>query len=333
MKNIEEIIEMMKSINPDIKMDWNFKRALKNKLEITAFSKIKNTKNKKINKAKSWFFSFKKDNKNIFEKPKLNFIKLLSPIFVWAFAVFWFINFYGQDLFINNNWENYNNNFKYEVDRIEEESLNNSLSTEGFSPLKVEKKINENSPIMPFHKGDEQVSSDTLIIENKNIKKVEKKKIIQRKKEPVIKTKKIIKKEIINKDKKVKEKDKIRKIILENKTEWVLKSTDINSKKNINIKKENNINTEIIDLLWDWESGEQMEATNNNSPIIPFHKEDEETMQDFPENIIFDEAIPEIDLFVKYCEEKKWIIKNNICEYWNNKCSRKDFENKKCDEK
>jgi hypothetical protein len=53
MKNIEEIIEMMKNINPDIKMDDNFKQSLKNKLEVTSYAKLKNTKNKKVNIAKS----------------------------------------------------------------------------------------------------------------------------------------------------------------------------------------------------------------------------------------------------------------------------------------
>jgi len=52
MKNIEEIIEMMKKVNPDIKMDYNFKKSLKNKLEVVNYAKIKNTKNKKINIAK-----------------------------------------------------------------------------------------------------------------------------------------------------------------------------------------------------------------------------------------------------------------------------------------
>ena len=119
MKNIEEIIEMMKKINPDIKMDDNFKKSLKNKLEVVNYAKIKNTKNKKINIAKKWFFSLKKDWKSIFEKPSFNFFKILSPIFVWAFAVFWFFNFYGQDLFILEKWWNFN----YEVEKIEEVNI------------------------------------------------------------------------------------------------------------------------------------------------------------------------------------------------------------------
>jgi len=58
MKNIEEL---MKKNNPDIKMDYAFKRSLKNKLEVQSYAKLKNTKNKKINIAKSGLFSFKKD--------------------------------------------------------------------------------------------------------------------------------------------------------------------------------------------------------------------------------------------------------------------------------
>jgi len=149
MKNIEEIIEMMKSINPEIKMDWNFKRALKNKLEITAFSKIKNTKNKKINIAKSWFFSFKKDNKNIFEKPKLNFVKILSPIFVWALAVFWFINFYWTDLFISEKW----NNFNYEVEKNIQRKV----------PVPIIKKLSPGTGTDKFIKENSIVNTDNSI--------------------------------------------------------------------------------------------------------------------------------------------------------------------------
>ena len=116
MKKIEEIIEIMKSINPDIKMDENFKKSLKNKLEVTSYAKLKNTKNKKVNIAKSWFFSLKKTNKNIFEKPKINFLKILSPLFVWAFTVFWFFNFYWNNLFITDKWWDFN----YKIEKINE---------------------------------------------------------------------------------------------------------------------------------------------------------------------------------------------------------------------
>jgi len=116
MKKIEEIIEIMKSINPDIKMDENFKKSLKNKLEVTSYAKLKNTKNKKVNIAKPWFFSLKKTNKNIFEKPKINFLKILLPLFIWAFAVFWFFNFYWNNLFITDKWWDFN----YKIEKINE---------------------------------------------------------------------------------------------------------------------------------------------------------------------------------------------------------------------
>jgi archaellum component FlaF (FlaF/FlaG flagellin family) len=82
MKNTEEILHKMQEVNPDVKMDYNFKKSLKNKLEVTSYAKIKNTKNKKVNIAKNGFFSFKKTNSNIFEKPKINFLKIISPIFI-----------------------------------------------------------------------------------------------------------------------------------------------------------------------------------------------------------------------------------------------------------
>jgi hypothetical protein len=37
-----------------------------------------------------------------------------------------------------------------------------------------------------------------------------------------------------------------------------------------------------------------------------------------------------ISEFEKFCEDKKWIIKNDICEYGELKCSKINFENNKC---
>jgi hypothetical protein len=37
-----------------------------------------------------------------------------------------------------------------------------------------------------------------------------------------------------------------------------------------------------------------------------------------------------ISEFEKFCNTKKWEILNNICSYWELKCSLEDFENNKC---
>ena len=79
---IRKLLLTMQENNPDIMIDSDFKRALKNKLEIQNYAKLKNTQNKKINIAEKGKLSFKKDAKSIFEKPKFNFFKLLAPVFV-----------------------------------------------------------------------------------------------------------------------------------------------------------------------------------------------------------------------------------------------------------
>ena len=271
MKNIEEIIEMMKKNNPDIKMNYAFKRSLKNKLEVQSYAKLKNTKNKKINIAKSGLFSFKKDWKNIFEKPNFNFIKLLSPVFIWAFAVFWFMNFYWTDLFISEKW----NNFNYEVEKIEEAT-------------------NNKSPIIPFHKGDEQDNSDF-----KEIKKTEniiiEKKVIQ-KIVPALEMKKIIPETIIE------ETESQKKIIIQEKEDF-------------------STNTELLEILWN----EEIEENIIDDDIL------NSVESDFS-NDIEDSIIINYD-FEDFCNSKEWIIKDNICEYWEVKCNKLDFENNKCDKK
>lgn len=279
MKNIEEL---MKKNNPDIKMDYAFKRSLKNKLEVQSYAKLKNTKNKKINIAKSGLFSFKKDWKNIFEKPNFNFIKLLSPVFIWAFAVFWFLNFYWTDLFISEKW----NNFNYEVEKIGEESLKNSLSKEAFSPLKeVEEKIRPVSETKIWIK-------ETGLVERKVENKIKEKTIIQRKVPVPI----------------------IKKLSPRTGTDKFIKENSI-------VNTEEATNTEIIDLLWDTENIDNLEEVDFANP---------ESMWDFSLENDLAENIPEIDFFIKFCEDKKWIIKDNICEYWEVKCNKLDFENNKC---
>ena len=259
MKNIEKIIEMMKKSNPNIKMDYNFKKSLKNKLEVTSYAKIKNTKNKKINIAKSGFFSLKKDWKNIFEKPNFNFIKLLSPIFIWAFAVFGFMNFYWTDLFISEKW----NNFNYEVEKFQEENLS-------------EEKIRPVSEVKIW-------IQETSLVEKKIENKIkEEKKVIERKVAIPI----------------------IQKLSPGTGTD--------------NFRKDEITDTEIIDLLWNGESIEERPVSEAKIWI------QETSLSDLVEDI------QEIDNFIKFCEDKKWIIKNNICEYWKLKCFKIDFENNKC---
>lgn len=92
-ENIEEI-------------DENFKNKLKNKLEVTSYAQLKNAQNKKVNIAKEWWFSFRKSSESIFVRPKLDIIKIISPLFVWAFASFGFFTYFGWNLFINEDWWN-----------------------------------------------------------------------------------------------------------------------------------------------------------------------------------------------------------------------------------
>ena len=91
------------------------------------------------------------------------------------------------------------------------------------------------------------------------------------------------------------------------------------------IKEDKSVNTEIIDLLW---NDENIEFLKEERPVS------EETFWMQETGLInLEEAVPEIYNFIKFCEDKKWIIKNDICEYWEFKCSKIDFENNKCDEK
>lgn len=88
---IREELEKIRKNNSDIKIDWKIKKWLKNKLEIISYTKIKNTKNKKNNIANKWFFSFKQDNKNIFEEPTINYKKIFWFIFVLILIIFWIL--------------------------------------------------------------------------------------------------------------------------------------------------------------------------------------------------------------------------------------------------
>ena len=85
---IKKVLLDMEKTNPEIELDFNFKKTLKNKLEVQSYAKLNNTKNKKTNIAKSWVFSFKKSVDNIFKKPKINFFKVFNTLFVSGFAAF-----------------------------------------------------------------------------------------------------------------------------------------------------------------------------------------------------------------------------------------------------
>jgi hypothetical protein len=50
---IKKVLLDMEKTNPEIKLDFNFKKSLKNKLEVQSYAKLNNTKNKKVNIAKS----------------------------------------------------------------------------------------------------------------------------------------------------------------------------------------------------------------------------------------------------------------------------------------
>ncbi|MDQ7008954.1 MAG: hypothetical protein Q9M94_01535 [Candidatus Gracilibacteria bacterium] len=76
-----------------------FNKKLKNKVEILSYTKLKNTKNKKINIAKKGFFSFEKDGKNIFEVPEFNSKKLIIFV-IFILIVLILLYFYLNEIIL-----------------------------------------------------------------------------------------------------------------------------------------------------------------------------------------------------------------------------------------
>lgn len=90
------LIKYFNNIEFAVVKNNEFNKNLKNKLEILSYAKLKNTKNKKINIAKKWLFSFYKNWDNIFEKPQFNYTKLiLFIIFIVFLIVLWFLYLNG----------------------------------------------------------------------------------------------------------------------------------------------------------------------------------------------------------------------------------------------
>ena len=95
-------------------------------------------------------------------------------------------------------------------------------------------------------------------------------------------------------------------------------------------------NTEIIDILWDEDAlessvqwNEWMIFSDTNMMSDNFATEETQNLNNVEQNIPEWYYIDE-DLFIKFCNEKKGIMKDNICSYWEIQCSREDFTNKKC---
>jgi hypothetical protein len=73
--------------------------------------------------------------------------------------------------------------------------------------------------------------------------------------------------------------------------------------------------------LWDWEIELDEEK---NLPETWWY------VENYSEEEYFD-TIPEKTKFETFCEERKWIIENEICKYEEKECIKIDFENWKCD--
>jgi membrane protease YdiL (CAAX protease family) len=93
----------MKDITPEIVPDWEYREAVKNKMEVLSYAKLSNTKNKKINIASKWLFSFFWDGENIFQKPKIRFWKLiflLCIFFLVAISCLFLYRLYLADILL-----------------------------------------------------------------------------------------------------------------------------------------------------------------------------------------------------------------------------------------
>ena len=334
--SIRKLLISMEQNNPEITIDSDFKQALKNKLEVQNYAKLKNTQNKKINIAQKWILSFKKDNKNIFKKPSLNFIKILSPLFVWAFALFWFFHFFWDNLFdIKESGE-----LEY---KLEKSPL--SVSPQGREEANLQWNDDSNKKIITEEDIDKVDAWTTVSISHPEIKETKTSTIKMTIAERIAKSNK--NKQVKRVAKKLQEEEDFTKAIVwemwvekkvEKATEQVPtikaqeKAPNI-LEENIDVPSQSTqfqnletgsswtetddiLNTEIIDILWDEDvlekSVEWNEAVNFSEP-----------------KMIVD-PVPEEDWFKKFCDQKKWIIKDNICTYWEFQCSREDFLNKKC---
>jgi hypothetical protein len=280
---IKKVLLDMEKSNPEIKLDFNFKKSLKNKLEVQSYAKLNNTKNKKINIAKSWFFSFTKSVNNIFEKPKINFFKVFNSLFISAFVAFWMFYYLWWDLLNINNWD-VKNNF-YKID-IELENTDIEVQKE----WKIE--YREDKVEADIYKVEDEISN---MQEDSNfIKKTEKHNKIK----------------LINRQK---------IIIVDNSSWWGI----------------NNTNTEILDFVWDTMN----KYTCDSNIKSDCNNKDEEVLGEaFSDNIIFyisnkkDENLNiEKTEFKQFCDNKKWIIKDNTCTYWKIECSLELFEKNECD--
>ncbi len=352
--SIRKLLISMEKNNPEINIDSDFKQALKNKLEVQNYAKLKNTQNKKINIAEWWTLSFKKDNKSIFKKPSLNFIKILSPIFAWAFALFGFFHFFWDNLF--------------DIESGGELEYNTEKITIPISPAGSEEEINQwdkkNTQEIIVNK--EQIINAWERVTTSQSETKETKTIITK----MTIAERIAKRNILNKakntKKKLQEEDDFTKAIIwemwvkqkveEPKEQKPIKSPlptspqerGIEQDKLINatpsipewptvnseIKTDNIQNTEIIDILWDENALEWSIEWNewmsfSDASMVSDEIINEENWSDVEQNVPEWDYI-EQDLFQKFCDEKKWIIKNNICNYWELQCSQEDFINKKC---
>lgn len=299
--SIRKMLLTMEENNPEIIIDSKFKEALKNKLEIQNYAKLKNTQNKQINIAEKWAMSFKKDADSIFEKPKLNILKLLAPVFVWCFGMFWFFHFFWDSLFtVQDGWE-----LEYSVDKQWETSpVETSLWGEGI----IEPEKTSQSDLLEIMQGKElknQIENDQekavlemwKIVDSIEEPKKEEIESTNQMKESIAERikKRNAEKSIERKEEKQKAEDAFTKILQE---ELLLTGDDI-----------------VVEEEKNYSSQETSTMNIENS------HEDE----------LLSDAVEETSPFEWFCEDKWWILADNICTYWETTCSEEDFENNLCE--
>ena len=353
---IRKVLLWMQESSPNIQINADFKQSLKNKLEVQAYAKIKNTQTKKINIAEQGPLSFKKDAKSIFEKPKLNFFKILSPLFVGAFALFWFFHFFWDNLFTIKGW----GELEYIPVQVQEEGIDDTVQwdvilekeinvTEDNNQLEIIKKepvqINDIADNITVEVQDEKIEVKNSIAER--IKKRNAAKSLEREVEKV-KAEDDFTKKLINEmevDKKItvpvipaapvvsETINSNQDTDLSNVPESInVEETTVNTNATVDIvpqgtefiKDDPSVNTELIDILWD-------ESINTES-IVEWASFDSMGASLAPtDNTSADDSVIEESWFELFCEEKWWTITGTICSYWEFSCSKENFDKDVCE--
>ncbi len=328
-EDIKKILLVMQQQNSNIVIDSKFKQALKNKLEVQAYAKIQNTKNKKLNIAEKGALSFKKDGKSIFGKPRFNFFKMLIPALAGILWVFGFFHFFWWSLFTSQSEEPV-----YEATKV--------LDSQKAEILSEKKKLEEEKIVL-------QKKEKKIEDEKKKQKELEKKEKAEKKLEEEKEAKKEAKKEKIQKKieernekkleevkKELKKKEVKEKIQKWNKVKVLKYEEDIILE---NIKKESNIAEKVVENP-DKKDDVQIKETKKDEitedkVVVEAQKGEDkkkESTEIKPPHEKTAAASTSIvtGVFLSFCNELKWTLKDNICTYWDKKCTKEEFEINKC---